>query len=115
MQEKDFETVAIDIDQVEKDWHSKGFSFSLWTEPPGKEWKDYEHSLDKLLMVVEGKIELEIGGVRKHPVIGEEIHIPAGVRHMVRNVGDTPSILLYGHRKEQSSEEGGAGGEAEAK
>jgi len=49
-------------------------------------------------MVVEGTIELEIDGRVVRPAIGEEVAVPARVRHSVRNIGTTTARWLYGYR-----------------
>ena len=52
--------MKFDRAQVEKDWHSRGFSCGLWVDQPGQVWEDYVHSMDELLMVLEGELELEM-------------------------------------------------------
>lgn len=84
--------------QIEKDWCTRGFSCGLWIDPPGQEWKDYTHSTDELLMVLEGELELEMQGRTIRPRRGEEVLIPARVRHTVRNVGGTTARWLYGYQ-----------------
>ncbi|MGH7814174.1 MAG: cupin domain-containing protein [Candidatus Binataceae bacterium] len=88
----------MDIEQVRRDWKARGFSCDLWTDPPGQVWSDYVHPVDELLLVVEGKLELEIAGQSIHPKTGEEVFIPAKARHTVRNAGGTTSRWLYGYR-----------------
>ncbi len=84
--------------QVERDWHSRGFSCGLWVDPPGQIWEDYVHSMDELLMVLEGELELEMQGRTFRPKQGEEVLIPANVRHSVRNVGGTTARWFYGYK-----------------
>ena len=50
-------------------------------------------------LAVEGEVEFEISGVTSRPEIGEEIFIPAGAVHSVRNIGNKTSKWLYGYRK----------------
>jgi len=88
----------IDLDMVRHDWRARGFSCDLWTDPPGQVWDDYVHATDELLMLIEGEIEVSIGGETDCPAIGEEIFIPAGVSHTVINVGAVTNRWLYGHR-----------------
>ena len=84
--------------QVERDWHSRGFSCGLWVDPPGQMWEDYVHSMDELLMVLEGELELELQGRTFRPKQGEEVLISAHVRHTVRNVGGTTARWFYGYK-----------------
>ena len=84
--------------QIEHLWQSRGFSCDLWTDPPGQEWIDYIHSVDELLMLMEGELEMEMQGRRFRPKLGEEVFIPANVSHTVRNVGGTTARWLYGYK-----------------
>ncbi|HET8580039.1 MAG TPA: cupin domain-containing protein [Nitrospiraceae bacterium] len=84
--------------QVEKDWKARGFTCGLWVDPPRQEWVDYVHSMDELLMVLEGELELEMQGRTFRPKQGEEVLIPANMRHSVRNVGGTTARWLYGYK-----------------
>jgi len=85
--------------QIENLWHSRGFSCDLWTDPPGQEWIDYVHSVDEVVMLLEGELEMEMQGKRFRPKIGEEVLIPASVSHTVRNVGATTARWLYGYKR----------------
>ncbi|MGO9057884.1 MAG: cupin domain-containing protein [Candidatus Binataceae bacterium] len=83
---------------LERRWRERGFSCELWTDPPGQVWTDFVHQVDELLMVVEGELEIQIAGKRMRPASGEEILIPAGALHTVRNVGGATALWLYGYR-----------------
>ena len=67
----------VDPHAVRKDWAVRRFSCELWEDPPGREWNDFVHSTDKLVMVIEGSLEFEVNGRTHHPRPGEEIFIPA--------------------------------------
>ncbi|WP_437660136.1 cupin domain-containing protein [Sorangium sp. So ce1182] len=84
-------------DEVLKRRRARGFHGGLWTDPPGREWKDYVHGDDELLMVLEGELELELAGETIVPRVGEEIEIRAGVVHTVRNRGATTARWLYAY------------------
>jgi mannose-6-phosphate isomerase-like protein (cupin superfamily) len=85
--------------EIKNLWRSRGFSCDLWTDPPGQEWVDYVHSVDELLMLMEGELEMEMQGRRFRPAIGEEVFIPANISHTVRNVGGTTARWLYGYKR----------------
>ena len=89
----------IDLQKIEKDWKSRGFSFGVWTDPPGQVWENYIHDTDEFFMVIEGIVELEMKGRKFCPPQGEEILIPANVTHSVRNLGNSTSRWLYGYGK----------------
>lgn len=87
------------IDQVTRDWHERGFSCSLWTDPPGQRWENFVHNEDELVIVLEGDMEFEVEGKVYHPKPGEELFIPAGAMHSARNIGSTTARWLYGYRR----------------
>ena len=89
---------AVNKQNVSKDWAARGFSCDLWVDPPGQRWEDFVHATDELVLVVEGELEFEINGVISHPKIGEELFIPAGAVHSVRNIGSQTARWLYGYR-----------------
>lgn len=86
------------IDSVRADWRRRGFSCDLWTDPPGQCWEDFVHATDELVTVVSGEVEFEISGEIFHPKPGEELLIPAGAAHSVRNLGSGTARWLYGYR-----------------
>lgn len=90
---------APDRTKIAAGWASRGFGCDLWTDPPGQRWEDFRHATDELVMVLEGEVEFEIAGEVRHPRIGEELLIPAGAIHSVRNVGKSTSRWLYGYRQ----------------
>ena len=83
---------------VSKDWADRGFSCDLWVDQPGQCWEDFVHSTDELVLVLDGELEFEINGEISHPKTGEELFIPAGVVHSVRNIGASTARWLYGYR-----------------
>ena len=87
------------LPDIKADWARRGFSFEYWIDPPGQTWRDFVHAVDELLMLVEGEIELELDGKATRPGLGEEVLIPAGVRHTVRNVGSMSNRWCFGYRK----------------
>jgi quercetin dioxygenase-like cupin family protein len=89
----------VDRDAVASAWRKRGFSCGLWVDPPDQVWADFVHDADELVMVVEGDVELEIEGEKHRPPPGEEVLIPAGASHTVRNLGKTRSRWLYGYRR----------------
>ena len=84
---------------IAKDWQERGYSCGLWIDPPGQEWIGYVHDTDELILVLEGDLELELQGRWRHCPPGEEVFIPAGAVHSVRNPGSTTARWLYGYRR----------------
>jgi len=90
----------IDRSTVAKDWHARGFSCGMWIDHAGREWSCHPHETDELFMMMSGELELEIEGQFIQPSAGEEIRIPAGVPHIIRNVRGKTARWLYGQRQE---------------
>lgn len=90
---------TINRQDIADNWKSKGFSCDLWADPPGQRWEGFVHETDELVVVIDGEMEFEINGVSSCPETGEEIYIPAGAVHSVRNLGGTTARWLYGYRK----------------
>jgi mannose-6-phosphate isomerase-like protein (cupin superfamily) len=92
-------TVKLNPDQIADKWYERGFSCDLWIDPPGQHWEDFVHPVDEVVIVLEGKMEFDVGGVIHHPQPGEELFIPAKVFHSARNIGDITSRWLYGYQQ----------------
>ena len=93
-------SASIDRSTVAKDWHARGFSCGLWIDHAGREWTCHPHETDELFMMMSGELELEMEGQSIQPSVGEEIRIPAGVPHIIRNVRGKTARWLYGQRQE---------------
>lgn len=89
---------GIDTQDISRDWAARGFSCGLWVDPPGQRWEDFVHASDEVVIVLEGSMEFEIDGETGRPAAGEEVFIPAGAVHSVRNIGDVTARWLYGYR-----------------
>jgi quercetin dioxygenase-like cupin family protein len=50
------------------------------------------------VMVLEGNVEFEIDGHVHRPAAGQELLIPGGIVHSVKNIGKTTSRWLYGYK-----------------
>jgi mannose-6-phosphate isomerase-like protein (cupin superfamily) len=85
--------------RVRADWRARGYGFEYWIDPPGQVWADFVHDRDELLMLLEGEIELAVGDRVLRPAVGEEVLIPAGARHTVRNPGTAPNRWCFGYRQ----------------
>jgi cupin 2 domain-containing protein len=86
------------LGDIRAEWQRRGFSFEYWIDPPGQVWRDFVLDVDELVMLVEGEIELEFGGRALRPGVGEEVSIPAGARHTVRNPGEASNRWCFGYR-----------------
>ena len=59
-------------DHIKQNWHSRGYSFGVFRDPPGQVWADFVHRTDELVALAEGEIEIEIDGKLHKPKIGEK-------------------------------------------
>lgn len=92
----------IERSTVAKDWHARGFSCGMWIDHAGREWACRPHQTEELLMVMSGIIEVDVEGRRIRPSIGEEVQIPPGVPHTIKNIGGKTARWLYGQRREST-------------
>ena len=90
--------MAVDESEIRARWAREGYSCALWVDPPGQEWRDFAHTTDEVVCVVEGTLELITGGRTRRLGPGDECLIPACAPHTVRNVGGTAARWLYGYR-----------------
>ncbi len=88
---------APDPGAVAADWRARGYSCHRMVDPPGQCWRDFTHDENELLVVVKGRLELEVEGERRTVGPGEEVFIPARARHTVSNVYDRETAWLFGY------------------
>ncbi len=79
------------------DWGRRGFRCRRMRDPPGQEWRDFVHDSDELVMVLKGRLEIDVAGVLVDAEEGDEIFIPAGAVHTVRNTAPSSTSWLYGY------------------
>jgi len=89
--------LPVDVPAVTRDWIKRGFSCRAFIDQPGQVWRDFVHDTDELVTVVEGRL-----GVRMHDEDwelqpGDELFIPCGVNHTVRNLHAGTTRWLYGY------------------
>ncbi len=91
-------TSKIDREGHRRAWADRGFSCDLWVDPPSQVWHDFLHDVDELVLLLEGECHIQFPDrlVRVHA--GDELLIPAGTRHTVRNTGTGPARWLHGYR-----------------
>src|SRR5262249_6848986 len=92
---------TVDQKAVEKDRNARGFSCDLWTDAPGRVWRDFIHETDELVMLMEGKEKFKMTAQIHRLEIGQELRIPAGTYHTARNVGKSTSKWLYGYKRRE--------------
>ena len=85
-------------EKIRENWESRGYSFGVFKDPPGRVWADFVDRTDELVVLAEGDIEIEIEGKSQQPQIGEEVFIPANAIHTVRNIGKTNNVWYFGYK-----------------
>jgi uncharacterized protein YdcH (DUF465 family) len=82
---------------VARDWIERGYSCRGYADPPGQEWRDFVHDTDELVTVMEGQLEITMGNQCWVLDPGDELYIPRGALHTVRNTHDKTTHWLYGY------------------
>ena len=90
-------SIPLDQDQIARDWEKRGYSCDLFTDPPGREWNDFVHTTNELVTVVTGKLQLTIGDEEIIAEPGDEVFIPRGTVHSVKNIASFTTHWLYGY------------------
>jgi quercetin dioxygenase-like cupin family protein len=90
-------SAPIDRDAVAMDWRARGYSCGLFVDPPGREWNDFVHSTNELVTVQDGLLEMSVGDESFVAEPGDEVYIPKGARHSLKNVHAGTTRWLYGY------------------
>jgi len=90
-------TVPLNREEVARSWSQRGYSCDLFIDPPGREWNDFVHSTNELVTVVEGKLRMTIEGNEFIAETGDEVFIPKGACHSVKNIHPRTTKWLYGY------------------
>jgi mannose-6-phosphate isomerase-like protein (cupin superfamily) len=90
---------AAPVDQaaVAVDWRARGYSCGTFIDPPGQCWEGFLHDCNELVTVVEGRLEMVVAGETVTMGPGDEVFIPKGALHSVRNIHHDTSVWLYGY------------------
>jgi mannose-6-phosphate isomerase-like protein (cupin superfamily) len=83
--------------EVAADWRARGYSCGTFVDPPGRRWEDFVHHCNELVTVIEGRLEMEVAGETVTVAPGDEVFIPKGALHSVRNIHHATSVWLYGY------------------
>jgi quercetin dioxygenase-like cupin family protein len=89
--------LPVNQDEVKKSWKERGYSYHLFTDPPGQEWNGFVHSTNELVTVLEGALELTIGNESCTASPGDEVFIPCDAVHSVKNVYGGTTRWAFGY------------------
>jgi mannose-6-phosphate isomerase-like protein (cupin superfamily) len=82
--------------QVEADWNVRGYSCDWMMDSTGREWRDCTHRSNALLAVVDGELEIIVSGQKFTLGPGDELGLPKGSLHHLRNASGGTTRWLYG-------------------
>ena len=88
---------TIVCDEVIRDWKARGYDCRPFVDPPGQEWNNFVHQTNELVTVAEGRLEMTVAS--QHFVIepGDEVFIPKGVVHSVKNSNNVTARWFFGY------------------
>lgn len=89
--------MEVDELAIERSWRARGFGFRAGTCDPFDTWVDEGHSVREIVMVASGAIRVRLGDDERTAAIGEEVIIPAGIPHVIENLGPEPARVLFGY------------------
>jgi len=89
--------LPVDQQVVSQAWRTRGYSCDRFVDPPGRSWNNFVHDCNELVTVVEGRLEMTVAGTRTILEPGDEITIPRGAVHSVRNIHTDTTHWLYGY------------------
>ena len=87
----------LDIASVEQDWRQRGYSCHRFEDPPGQVWRDFVHRTNEVVMISEGRLEVEIDGKGLLANPGDKVFIPRDTMHTVDNTADGRTVWLFGY------------------
>lgn len=89
---------AGDVNRILATGTDTGGAFTQWevVVPPGGGPRPHVHSREvESVLVLEGKIELDVGGVLTEAVVGDYVVLPVGVPHAFTNTSREQAVLLF--------------------
>jgi len=84
-------------EKIAKFWKERGYSCDMFIDPPGREWNNFVHPTNELVTIVEGKLQMAIDGESFIAEPGDEVCIPKGACHSVKNIHNATTKWLYGY------------------
>jgi quercetin dioxygenase-like cupin family protein len=79
---------------LKKRLESEGYLVCRYVYPPGTEFPEHTHGVDKIDAVVSGRFRLIVAGHTAILESGDWVAVGRGVRHSAAVVGDQPVVSL---------------------
>ena len=93
----------MNINELEKNWTDRGFSFGVGTIKSGDAVDEAVHNdKDELVLMEPGEYEFIFDNESFFQKGGDEVLIPAGVTHTIKNIGPNNSKIYYGYKSKDS-------------
>ncbi|MEO8328287.1 MAG: cupin domain-containing protein [Nitrospirota bacterium] len=89
--------LPLNTQEVARSWSRRGYSCDVFIDPPGREWNDFVHPTNELVTVLEGTLRMTIEGEELIAEPGDEVFIPKGAYHSVKNIHHATTKWLYGY------------------
>jgi mannose-6-phosphate isomerase-like protein (cupin superfamily) len=95
--------IVMNVDQLEKDWTERGFSFGVGTIKAGDAVDEAFHDdKDELVLMKRGEYEFVIGDETFRQDGNIEVFISAGSVHSIKNLGGNDSKIYFGYKARNS-------------
>ena len=89
----------MNIDELEKNWTDRGFSFGVGTIKSGDAVDEAVHEdKDEMVLMEIGEYEFIIDNESFFQKGDVEVLIPAGSTHTIKNIGQNDSKIYYGYK-----------------
>lgn len=72
----------------------RGYRVSRYVYPPGTEFPEHTHDVDKIDAVVSGRFRVTLEGEEVVLGPGDRVVVPSGTEHTAAVVGDEPVVSL---------------------
>lgn len=84
---------------LREELEGRGFRVSRYVYPPGTEFPEHTHGVDKVDAVVSGRFRVSLQGDDVVLGPGDRVEVPAGTPHTAEVVGDEPVVSLDAARR----------------
>lgn len=81
----------------------QGYDCNIYVYPPGTEFPDHQHTVDKIDGVLQGRFRISMAGHSWILEPGDSIAVPCGAVHSAAVVGSEPVVSIDAIRRERQS------------
>lgn len=93
----------MNLDKLEQDWKSRGFTFGVGTIKAGEGVEKAVHDdKDEVVVMERGNYEFVLSDEVWFQEGEVEVYIPAGAEHSIKNIGITDAKIYYGYKSVDS-------------